>query len=121
MVRGDILPQQIPAQESAVGTFTYTAERDALPPSDWKEVTEEIQSSFFILSFFFFFLLSVFLSPSHVSEDCWMQGSEPLCPQTLLGASVALSPPKGARFLPGVVSGFPTPQPDKLCDGARSV
>lgn len=54
MVRGDILPQQIPAQGSTVGTFTHTAQRDALPPSDRKRVTEETQSSFFFLSFFFF-------------------------------------------------------------------
>lgn len=50
-----------------------------------------------------------------------MQGSKRLCPQPLLGASPALSQPKGACFLPGAVSGFPVLQPVKLCDGARSI
>lgn len=123
-MRGDILPWQIPAQGTAVGAFTHAARRDALPPSDRKGVTEETQSSFFILSFFFFFsspLLSVFLSPSHVPKDRWMQGSERLRPQPSLGASPALSQPKGAHFFQGAVSGFPTPQPEQLSDGARSV
>ena len=70
---------------------------------------------------FFFSLLSVFLSPSHAPEDCWMQGSEPLCAQPLLRASLALSQPKGASFLQGAVSGLPTLQPEQLCDGACSV
>lgn len=96
MARGDIPPRQIPAQRSAVGTFSCAAKRDTSPKGRQKRLS--------LLYFAFYFSLAfIFLFSFPCPHDGWMQGIAQRVP-----ASVSA---QGDTFPRGVLAGPTTAVP----------